>query len=111
MAGIPTLGYPSRTDAVQALRAQGNATGEIAAKIGVTPQYVLAIEHSAKNRSPDRQAWTGRTIALSEKAIETLAPHAAARGTTAGELARRILDAVAAGGLVDAVLDDAGGPA
>ena len=105
----PTLGYPSRTAAVVALRQEGLDSQEIAHRIGISTATVAALEHSA-TRSQGRKNQTaeanGRTVLLSLDAIERLRPHASKRGITANELARRIVDVVTDDGMVDAVLDD-----
>lgn len=47
-----------------------------------------------------------RTVLFPIELLDALAPHAARRGVKVNELARRIVETVVDGGLVDAVLDD-----
>ncbi len=102
----PTLGYPSRTAAVVALRASGRSSHEIANAIGITTATVAALEHSA-GRRPRRPAEAhGRTVLFPTDILEALRPHAVAREISPNELARRIVDTVVDEGLIDAVLDD-----
>lgn len=102
MPTMPALGYPSRTAAVVALRAQGLSTREIAARIGIPRSNVFALEASAKRAKsarPDPGPLPGSLL-------DALAPHARRRGLTPEALARKILGAVVRDGLIDAVLDD-----
>ncbi len=109
MTAIPTLGYPTRTDAVMGLRRQGRTTREIAAALGVETKTVTALEHSAgrARRTPRPCEEMGRTIVFQVDVLDALRPHAAARGVHVNALARRIVEEVVDAGLVDAVLDDA----
>lgn len=102
----PTLGYPSRTAAVVALRGQRLGTTEIAARIGIEPKTVIALEVSA-SRSKTR-AEGSRTVLFSIDLLDRLSPHAARRGVSANTLARQIVETVLDDGIVDAVLDDKG---
>lgn len=102
---ISTLGYRSRTDAVLALRAQHLTTAVIAARIGLEPKTVLALE--ASRRRSKRRAQSNRTVLFPLDLLDRLATHAARRGISPNELARRIVDTVLDERLVDAVLDDA----
>ena len=108
---IPTLGWPTRTDAVLALRAQGKTSLEIAGMIGIPHKTVAALEHSAaRRRSPRNDAvagGAGRAVLFDPRLLEQLRPHAIDREISPNELARRIVEAVAGDGLIDAVLDDA----
>lgn len=110
MNAVPCLGYASRTDAVMGLRKQGRTTREIAAAIGVEMKTVTALEHSA-GRSKRRlrpAEEMGRTVLFPAEVLDRLHPAAAARGVHVNALARRIVEEVVDGGLVDAVLDDGG---
>lgn len=106
--GKETLGYPSRTEAVLALRRKGQTTREIANAIGIDVKTVSALECSAQRWPrhggpvPVRPAFDG----ISLETRQRLRPHAAARGITVDRLVMQIVDQVAEGGLVDAVLDD-----
>jgi hypothetical protein len=101
----PTLGYPSRTAAVLALRKQRLDTGAIAARIGIAPKTVLSLETSAARTIRHRDGC--RTVVFPIDLLNACTPHAARRGITANELARRIVEAAIDGKIVDAVLDDA----
>lgn len=106
MRGKPTLGYPSRTDAIAALRAQGKETREIAEACGLSRQGVVALERHVRTANVRRDSTVRRTIVLPPELVDALAPHAATRRLGAREIALRILAAVAGDGLVDAILDD-----
>jgi hypothetical protein len=105
----PCLGYPSRTAAVLALRDQGLTQAAIAAKIGIAPGTVSALECSARR-------WRGfqrtcrmdvcRTMHLPLGILQRLAPAARTRGLTRERLATLIVETVVEEGLIDAVLDD-----
>lgn len=103
------LGYPSRSDAVLALRGKGLTTRQIADQIGVEPKTVSALEHSAL-RSSKRRARPaeehGRTILFPVDLLDRLRPAAARRGIHANQLARLIVETVVDDGLIDSVLDD-----
>lgn len=107
MTAKPTLGYPSRTDAVLALRANGLSSGEIAEKIGITTATVAALEHSAgRGRKRPIEALC-RTVLFPIDVIADLGPHAARRNIHPNHLARLIVETVLESDIVDAVLDDA----
>lgn len=108
--GKATLGYPSRTDAVLALRRERLSTNQIAARIGIEPKTVTALEHSAgrAKRRPRPAEQLGRTVLFSADILDALGPAAAKRGVHPNALARRIVEEVVDGDLVDAVLDDKG---
>ena len=103
----PTLGYPSRTAAVLAMRAQGRSTSAIADILGIDKGTVGALEASATRSRARRPAEAnGRTVLFPVEILDRLRPHADRRGISANELARRIVDAVAEDNLIDAVLED-----
>ena len=110
----PTLGYPSRTAAVLALRAQGLPDVEIADRIGIPVKTVVALECSAdrytgiSGRRPRPAEINGRTVLFPVDVLEALRPHAEARGIAPNELARRLIEAAIDDNLIDAVLDDRG---
>lgn len=109
---IPVLGHPSVTSYCVAMRRRGWKVAEIAARLTdagypTTPKRV------------SRLIWEGaRTVArtveieglvpvkLSVGAQVTLSDAARLRGLTTEEIAAAVLEAVAADGLIDAVLDD-----
>jgi hypothetical protein len=104
----PTLGYPSRTSAVLALRQERLSTAAIAVRIGIDPKTVVALEVSA-SRSRQMVREGARTVVFPPDLLRRLRPHAARRGVTVNALARCILETALDEGLVDAVLDDGGG--
>lgn len=110
---IPTLGYPSRTAAIEALRAQHLDTHAIARKIGISPKDVSALESSKQRTRKQRGASYGRpnmaTITIDPELRMALRPHAIKRDMSVEALSRQILDTVAHEGMIDAVLDDDGG--
>ena len=112
MAGpILTLGHPTRTAAVAALRQQGLSTSAIARRIGIEPKTVTALEASASRRTrtqrrePELPSWN--TVAIDHDVLRALRPHAARRNVTVTALARQLLATLADDDLVDALLDDA----
>lgn len=108
----PTLGYPSRTAAVIALRAQGLTQQAIATRIGISIKSVYALESSARatrTGGPRLSGETAKSIQVARGTLQRLAPHARARGISRDALAAQIVDVVATANLVDAVLDDNGG--
>ncbi len=105
----PTLGYPSRGEAVMALTAQGMDRFEIAARIGIKPGTVAVHWHYGKRGRSARGNPKFAHVRITRKALTTLASHAAKRGVAVDSLARLILQAVVEGNLMDAVLDDGDG--
>lgn len=105
----PTLGYPCRSEAVMALIEQGLSQAEIATRIGIKPSTVAVHCHYLRRGRGDRGYPKFARIRIERDALAPLASHAAARGVTVDILARRILQAVVDGNLVDAVLDDGEG--
>lgn len=99
----PTAGYPSRTEAVLAMRDKGLSPPEIAAELQIAYGTVkVLIAKSAAGPPPVK-------VSIAHDHVRALTPHADRRGCTVHELVRRIVGTVADAGLVDAVLDD-GGP-
>lgn len=110
MAGPkPCLGYPSRTEAVHALRTQGLNTSEIASAIGISAKNVIALEcSSGRARRESRPAEKlGRTVVFPVDILNSLSPHAARRNISTNHLARLIVSSAVDEGLVDAIMDDA----
>ena len=107
----PCLGYPTRTAAVLALRQRGDETNAIAARIGIEPKTVLALEASAAKRvgSTARREHPGHAVLLPTELFRVLGPHAAKRGRSVSNLARTILKTVTDENMIDAVLDDGAG--
>ncbi len=104
----PTLGYPTRTAAVVALRASGMSLQAVAARIGIPVTTVSALECSARRHSAARQSPdTSRTVHFPLALLQRLAPAARKRGMTRETLAWIIVERVVEDDLVEAVLDDA----
>lgn len=101
---IPTLGYPSRWEAAAALRAEGLTARQVAERIGISESAAYQLFAYSRNGRRKRPM---ERIAVPGKVLTALAPSASERGMRPADLARAILAAVAADGLVSAVLDDA----
>ena len=109
----PTLGYPSRTEAVLALRLQGLTTKTIAGRLDMSESTVTALEHSAgraKARPPRPAEINGRTVLFPRDILDRLGPHAAKRCVHPNTLARLIVETAVDEGLIDSILDDGGEP-
>lgn len=109
MAGKPTLGFATRTEAVLALRATGKTTRQIADEIGIEPQTVSALEVSAiRSAKRMREGGTpdGRAVLLPLEILGGMRRAASSRGMEPHELAIRIIRAVVIDNLIGAVLDD-----
>lgn len=112
-AAKPTLGFSSRTEAVLALRADGQTTRQIAARIGIPEQTVTALEHSsgrAKSRTLRPAEVNGRTVLFPRDILDRLGPHAAKRCIHPNSLARMIVEIAVDEGLIDSILDDGAEP-
>lgn len=98
----------TKTETVIFLRKSGLTTREIAAKVGIEPKSVTALECSARRgKRAKRPAETlGRTVLFPADVLDALGPFAAKRGIHPNMLARQIVTTVLDEGLVDAVLDD-----
>ena len=108
-SAIETLGYPSRTAAVVALRAQGLTTRVIAAKVGIDPKTVSALENNSASRASvagNRTRRCSNSVEFDYALREQLRRHARVRDLSVEALARLILETVVYSDLVDAVLDD-----
>lgn len=108
-AAKPTLGYPSRTAAVMALRGQGLQTSQIAEAIGIDGKTVIALEIGSgrPKRIPRQSEELGRTVVLPIDVLDALGPHAARRNIHVNSLVRLIVCTVVDEKMIDAVLDDA----
>ena len=105
-ARIPTLGYPSRSDAVLGLRKQGLSDAQIAATIGIEVSTVAALACSAKRTKGSRSTAHSRTIVVPNDILDRLLPCATARGVTVNVLVRDLLDVIADDDLCAAILED-----
>jgi len=106
---IPTLGYPSRTAAVMALKKKGYPEREIAERIGIPIERVsaLAISGRKAKKYDGSVARPERTILLSAADYRSLSAPAAERGITVIQLVNRLLTVLVDDDLVNVVLDDA----
>lgn len=101
----PTLGYPSRTAAVMALRKKGMTDAAIAERMGIDINAVSAL--AASGRRAKRPAEVqGKTVVFPIDILDRLRPHADRRGISCNELARRLIETAIDEGMIDAVLDD-----
>jgi len=107
MSFKPTLGYPSRTAAVHALRSEGKTTRQIATALGVAVKTISALEQSAQRKRPIRACEEmGRTVVIPVDVLDALKPHADRRKLTVNRLVRDLVAAIADDNLVNAVLGD-----
>ena len=114
MAGpIHCLGYPTRTDAVIALRDEGLSTRDIARRVGIEPKTVTALEASRARKgcspTPRARSEYRNVVPVDPETLSTLRPHAARRGISVNLLIQQLLMILADDDLVDALLDDDGG--
>ncbi|CAA2142820.1 hypothetical protein [Hyphomicrobium sp. ghe19] len=101
-APVPTLGFPSKSAAIEAMKAANMPPKEIAAAIGISLRNYYRLEaYTRKGR--------GRQIVLSRDMMDAAAPHAKVRNISVHELMRQILETVLEEGMVDNVLDDLAG--
>jgi hypothetical protein len=101
---IPTLGYKSRSEAVQAMHERGLGTNDIVSAVGInrnTVRVILCHERRGRARAPTR-----RTIVVSVDVLDALLPEAEARVVSVNELVRMLLDRIVDDSLVVAILDD-----
>lgn len=103
----PTLGYPSRTQAVRALIAQGLNEQQIADKIGISKNNVQCLQYDLGKVRHRRDGRGPRsTVHICTDDLDHLKPQADRRGIHVAELVRRLIYTIAEEGLVDSVLDD-----
>jgi len=100
----PTMGYPSRTAAVLALRGLGNTDQQIAEMIGIDRCTVSALACASKYKRPIDLMQ--RTVRIDNDVLDALRPAAQVRGISVNQLCRRILSTIADDNLVGAILDD-----
>lgn len=101
----PVLGYPSRSAACRAMRAQGLSNAEIVARFAadgkaITPKQINALLHYQKVRDG--------IVHVPGLVVTRLSPAAAARAISVTELVEELLAVIARDGMVDAILDDRG---
>lgn len=97
-----TLGYPSRTAAIEALLAQGLPIDDIVDQVGGTANSVHCLIATARNRVTDRK------VILPRETIVALAAPAAARGITPAELVLQLLDVLIRDDVFDILLGEPG---
>jgi hypothetical protein len=102
----PILGYPSRTACCLALREQGKSNAEISSLTGIGGKVVSRLVVRRPMRRPRSAEPHGRIVLFLAEVLDELKPHAARRGITANELARRIVEIAAGENMIDAILDD-----
>jgi hypothetical protein len=109
---IPTLGFPSRSQAAVWLRGQGKSLREIAGLIGVETAVVSALIASGRRgkRPCDPRGADEIRIMLGGDTLSVLQVAAAQRNTTPSLLVTRLLTQAARDGIIDAILDDGGRP-
>jgi Helix-turn-helix. len=109
-AAKPCLGYPSRTQAVHALRANGMSTRQIADAVGIKISTVSALELGSSRpreiRKERPSEKLGRTVVVPIDVLDQLGPHAARRNISVNHLARLLISTIVDEGMIDAVLDD-----
>jgi hypothetical protein len=103
--GIPTLGFPTRTAAAVALKAQRLGNAEIGRRMGITAAQVssLLISHERQ----EARAANTPAIVVPVAVLKSLDTPARKRGLSAHQLARRLLETISEHHLTDAILDDA----
>lgn len=108
---IPCEGFRSMTAAVHAMCDRGMTDREIARRIG-RPMKDVASMRCNPRATRDGGDLPGRIrIDIDRATVAALRPEAWARQVSVNDLIRRVLDVVAADGLVGAILDDGAGDA
>lgn len=100
----PTLGYPTRWQAVKALRDAGWSTSSIMEKLDLTATQVRQLDYYILGKT--QKPKTTRTVALTEKTYQRLRNAAKVRGVTSDQLGERVLSIVLTDHLVGAILDE-----
>ncbi|MGY5789081.1 hypothetical protein ACXHXM_02120 len=108
---IPALGYPSRTAAALALKAEGLNNGQIADRLGIEKKKVNGLISSSdairQNRTSQKNT-TSSVAMINPDIRRMLRPHAEKRELTVDALLVLLIERVAEESLVDAVMDDEG---
>lgn len=104
------MGYPTKTAAVLAMRAEGMRISDVARKLGISQSAASGLESHAKRvKSINREAPSAARRASEFIPLDVrvaLRPHAAKRNVSTERLIIDLVIAVAENDLVDAVLDD-----
>ena len=109
----PTIGYPTRTDAVRALRGQGLTDAQIGERIGVTAKHVANLV-AGSGTADRRQVQSvdaptpASLIVVPRLTRERLRIYARRRDISVDRLVLDLLDAIAEDRLVDAILGEVG---
>lgn len=98
-----TLGYPSRTAAIEALLAAGKTRDEIVETIGGSANSIYQLINLSERRVTDRKVLLPRGLQRS------LAMAAEARGTEPHSLVIELLEVIVQDDLFDALLGEPGG--
>lgn len=104
--------YPSQALAIEALDGRGVSRRDIAARLDIATATVAGALWYAKRRANGARRATrpaeanGRTVLFPVDVLDRLVGPARARGISANELARRIVETAIDDGIIDAVLDD-----
>ncbi|GAB4368161.1 MAG: hypothetical protein Kow00114_27260 [Kiloniellaceae bacterium] len=109
---VPTLGYPSRTACILALREEGKTVAEIAAAIGIPEHRVNSLDWFGtqarkRRRGPLSYDVDGPAVEFPGQMLDSLKPAARRRGMGVHHLVRKLVEKIVEDGLVEAVLDDA----
>jgi transcriptional regulator len=94
-----TLGFPSKSAAIIALRDRGLTEGQVAKRLGMRPRTVSSMEVRARRRLK-------RSFDLPENLFQDLKTQAWMRGLRPDILAERLLTTIISDRLIDAVLDE-----
>lgn len=104
----PILGFPSRSAAAAALAEQGHSVAEIAARLtdAAGETVTRKVVHELVSRARRARDGAPVQIRLSGPCYRALLAAGGARGLHARTLAARLLEVIAAEGMIEAVLDD-----
>lgn len=103
MTPKPTLGYPSRSEAVAGLRAKGHRDAEIAQMIGISLKNVTDLGYARMGKLPSKPGVNvGLVIPIDIRMA--LRPAARQRDVSVDRLVLDIATAVAEAGTVDLIL-------
>jgi hypothetical protein len=99
----PTMGYPTRRDAIIAMHADGKTQKEISTALRVTKGYVSGVLSEAGRTRRTLHSY----VTIPADTLAMIQDDADRRGVHVKELAARLLTKTAQDGLVDAIMDDA----
>lgn len=110
-APIPALGYPSRTSAALALKAEGLKNVEIAERLGIDKKKVdslLTSVHANRYDRTERKNCSAAPVTITLEHRQKLRNAAAKRLLSVDTLMCLLIERIADDRLVDAILDDEG---